>query len=80
MTLKMLVAASAIVLSATAAAFAQSLPNYGSNAPATGDSFGKPFSGAQPLRNGARAYAWRYWHRHHYRHYHRHKHHRRIYE
>jgi hypothetical protein len=79
MTLKILVAAFAVLLSGTAA-FAQSLPNYGPNAPASGDSFGKPFSGAQPLRNGARAYAWRYSHRYHHRHYYRHKHHRRIYE
>jgi hypothetical protein len=48
MTLKMLAAASAIVLSASTAAFAQSMPNYGPNAPATGDSFGKPPSGTRP--------------------------------
>ena len=38
MTLKTLAAASAILLSATTLSFAQSMPNYGPNAPATGDS------------------------------------------
>jgi len=58
MGLKIVVAATAIVLGATTAAFAQSLPNYGPNAPANGDSFGKPYSGAKPLRSGADAYAY----------------------
>ena len=48
MTLKTLAAASAILLSATTVTFAQSMPNYGPNAPATGDSLGKPPSGTRP--------------------------------
>jgi len=32
-------------------ALAQSLLNYGPNAPANGDSFGKPYSGAQPPKS-----------------------------
>lgn len=48
MRLKMLAAASAIILGATTAAFAQSMPNYGPNAPANADSFGKPPSSTRP--------------------------------
>ena len=40
MTLKIFIAAFAMLLGATAVSLAQSLPNYGPNAPATGDSFG----------------------------------------
>ena len=54
MPLKTIFAASALLLGATTFAFAQSLPNYGPNAPANGDSFGKPYSGAQPLREKGR--------------------------
>jgi hypothetical protein len=71
MGLKVFLAASAVLLSATTASFAQSLPNYGANAPATGDSYGKPYSGAQPLRTkrGYRAYAYqRHWHHRYHRH------------
>jgi hypothetical protein len=50
---KTLISALALLLSATTFSFAQSLPNYGPNAPATGDSYGKPYSGAQPLRSRA---------------------------
>jgi hypothetical protein len=74
MGLKILMLAGAIVAGAACAASAQSLPNYGPNAPATGDSYGKPYSGAQPLRTGPRyksrgyrSYAYQgRWHRHHY--------------
>jgi hypothetical protein len=62
----------AVLLSLTTISLAQSLPNYGPNAPSRGDSFGKPYSGAQPLRNGARAYAYQGRYRHHvqrHRHY-----------
>jgi hypothetical protein len=62
----------AVLLGLTTGCLAQSLPNYGPNAPSRGDSFGKPYSGAQPLRNGARAYAYQWRYRHHvhrYRHY-----------
>ena len=48
MTFKMLFTASAILLGATTMSFGQSLPNYGPNAPATGDSLGKPPSGTRP--------------------------------
>jgi hypothetical protein len=65
----------AAVLGATAA-FAQSQPNFGPNAPSRGDSFGQPPTGTHPPLSGARAYAYRvhnsgYWHRYR-RHHHRH--------
>lgn len=63
----------AALLGATSA-FAQSLPNYGPNAPTGRDTFGKPPSGTYPPPSGAQAYAYRAhhswrWHRH-YRHHH----------
>jgi hypothetical protein len=62
-----------MLLGAGAVSLAQSLPNYGPNAPAQGDSFGKPYSGAKPLRSGAHAYAYqRRWHRSHRHWYSRH--------
>ena len=67
--MKTFLLAAAVLLSATTISLAQSLPNYGPNAPATGDSFGKPYSGAQPLRGGSRAYAYQ---RRPYHHSHRH--------
>jgi hypothetical protein len=45
MQIKPLALASAVVLTATTASFAQSLPNFGPNAPGYGDSYGKPVSG-----------------------------------
>jgi hypothetical protein len=42
MTLKTLLAAGAVLLAATTLSLAQSQPNFGANAPATGDSYGKP--------------------------------------
>lgn len=48
MTFKTFLTASAILLGATTVSFGQSLPNYGPNAPATGDSLGKPPSGTRP--------------------------------
>ena len=48
MTFRTLLTASAILLGATTVSFAQSMPNYGPNAPATGDSLGKPPSGTRP--------------------------------
>ena len=42
--MKTFVSAVAVFLSATTFSFAQSLPNYGPNAPAQGDSYGKPYS------------------------------------
>jgi hypothetical protein len=77
MTLRTLVFATAILLGGVGVAMAQSTPNFGPNAPATGDSFGKPFSRARPLPSGSRAYrtrardAYAYqrrWHHHHYHH------------
>jgi hypothetical protein len=67
MTLKPLLTAVALlfgattILGATSISLAQSLPNYGPNAPSTGDSFGKPPSGTRPpgvTRNGYRSYAY----------------------
>ncbi|HTM72488.1 MAG TPA: hypothetical protein VL198_04590 [Pseudolabrys sp.] len=72
MTLKTLAAASAILLSATTLSFAQSMPNYGPNAPSTGDSFGKPPSGTRPpgvtrsQRSNYAKRAHRHYHRNHY--------------
>jgi hypothetical protein len=48
MTTRTLLSALAVLAAATTVSFAQSLPNYGPNAPATGDSFGKPPSGTRP--------------------------------
>jgi len=77
MSLKTAIAAFAVLLSATTVSLAQSLPNYGPNAPSTGDSFGKPPSGTHAPRSGYRAYAYQQplhrWH-------HRHWHHQRPYE
>jgi hypothetical protein len=55
MTLKTTLAAITVLLSATTVLLAQSMPNYGPNAPSTGDSFGKPAernqaSGRDPQR------------------------------
>ena len=72
MPLKIFIAAFAMLLGATGASLAQSLPNYGPNAPATGDSFGKPPSGTYPPRSGYRAYAYQqrrhHWHQRHGQH------------
>ena len=43
-----LLSAFAVLVAATTASFAQSLPNYGPNAPASGDSLGKAPSGTRP--------------------------------
>lgn len=59
MTMKKLIIALAVVLGATSMSFAQSQRNYGPNGPATGDSFGEPYSGTAAARN-----ADRYWQRH----------------
>jgi hypothetical protein len=76
MELKTFALVAAMLLSATAVSLAQSLPNYGPNAPAHGDTFGKAPSGSYPPRSGYRAYAYRqHWHHH----YHRHWHHRYWY-
>ncbi|HEY6024765.1 MAG TPA: hypothetical protein VIV34_11400 [Pseudolabrys sp.] len=68
MTLKTVISALAVLLSATTISLAQSLPNYGPNAPPRGDSFGQPPSGTFPPPSGYRAYA--YQRHHHYRHHH----------
>ena len=41
-----------VLLSATVASFAQSQRNYGPNGPATGNSFGQPYSGSAAARRG----------------------------
>lgn len=48
MTTRALFSALAVLAAATTMSFAQSMPNYGPNGPATGDSFGKPPSGTRP--------------------------------
>jgi hypothetical protein len=52
----------ALLLTAASAALAQSQPNYGANGPATGDSFGQPYSGTAAARNGDRWAAGAYAH------------------
>ena len=54
--MKTILAAGVVLLAATTVSFAQSQPNFGPNAPSTGDSFGKPPSGAQPPLSGSAAY------------------------
>jgi hypothetical protein len=79
MALKTIVVALSLILSATTILLAQSLPNYGPNAPATGDSFGKPPSGVNPpgvTRSGRNAYAYQ---QRPYRHPHPHRHWRHWY-
>lgn len=73
--IKKMMLSAALVFAATTFANAQSLPNYGANAPANVDSYGKPYSGAKPLpqRRGYRAYG--YVRGHHYDRGHR-RHHR----
>jgi hypothetical protein len=68
--LKIIIATFAVVLGATTISLAQSLPNYGPNAPSKGDSFGQPPSGTYPPRSGYRAgyRAYAYQHRPHYSH------------
>jgi hypothetical protein len=72
MTLKTLAAASAILFSATTVTFAQSLPYYGPNAPASADTFGKPPSGTRPpgvtrsQRTNYPKRVHRHYHRNHY--------------
>ena len=58
--IKKMILGAALVFAATTFANAQSLPNYGANAPANIDSYGKPYSGAKPLpqRRGYRSYAY----------------------
>ncbi len=65
--MKTIVTAAVVLLSATTFSYAQSLPNYGPNAPATGDSYGKPYSGAKPLRTRAYRKAYAYQRRAHHR-------------
>jgi len=72
MTLKTLLSALAVLVTATTMGFAQNLPNYGANAPSTGDTYGKPPSGTRPpgvTRNQRSNYpkrAHRHYHRNHY--------------
>jgi hypothetical protein len=47
-----LILALAILLSTTAIGFAQSQRNYGPNGPATGDTFGEPYSGSAVAQRG----------------------------
>ena len=77
MQIRTLALASAVILTATTASFAQSLPNFGPNAPGYGDSYGKPVSGTYPpIGYGGYAYAPRPYWRGHYRNHHRYSHRR----
>jgi hypothetical protein len=68
MTFKTIIVTAAMLLGATTISLAQSLPNYGPNAPSRGDSFGQPPSGTHAPRSGYRAYAYRVHHSHHWHH------------
>jgi hypothetical protein len=69
MQIRTLALATAVILTATTASLAQSLPNFGPNAPGYGDSYGKPPSGTYPpIGYGGYAYAPRPHWRGHYRH------------
>ena len=67
-----LLSALAVLVAATTVSFAQSMPNYGPNAPATGDSLGKPPSGTRPpgvtrsQRSNYPKRVHRYYHRNYY--------------
>jgi len=70
--MKAFVFTAAMLLAATTVSFAQSLPNFGPNAPWYGDSYGKPVSGTYPpvgygrYGGGYRAYAYQpRFHRYH---------------
>ena len=79
--MKRFILASAMLLSATSFSFAQSLTNFGPNAPSYGDSYGKPVAGTYPplQKRAYRSYAYQpYWH-HRHRHHHRYWHHRYWY-
>jgi hypothetical protein len=71
----LLILAVAAALLGASSAFAQSLPNFGPNAPTGRDTYGKPPSGTHPPPSGARAYAYRshswHWGYRHHRHHHR---------
>jgi hypothetical protein len=75
--MKILVLTFGVLLSATTVSFAQSLTNFGPNAPWYGESYGKPVSGTYPplQKSGYGAYAYRPYEHAHYRH-HRYRHHR----
>jgi len=72
MTARTLLSALAVLVAATTTSVAQSMPNYGPNASATGDSLGKPPSGTWPpgvTRNQRSNYpkrVHRHYHRNHY--------------
>jgi hypothetical protein len=63
----------AVLLSTTSIGLAQSQRNYGPNGPATGDTFGEPYSGSLAARRGdwlpysARLGYHHHWHRYSYR-------------
>ena len=81
--MKKLILALAVLSSSATVALAQSLPNFGADAPAYGDSYGKPVSGTYPPvgyggygggygAGGYRAYAYQPWRQSYRRHWHRH--------
>lgn len=72
--MKIVVLTFVVLLSVTGVSFAQSLPNFGRNAPWYGDSYGKPVSGTHPpVGYGGYAYQpYRYYHQRRYHHRYRH--------
>jgi hypothetical protein len=59
MTARKLIVVLALVMAGTSTCLAQSQRNYGPGGPATGDSFGQPYSGTAQARA-----ADRYWQQH----------------
>jgi hypothetical protein len=58
----------AALISTTVMSFAQSQRNYGPNGPATGDTFGEPYSGTAAARRGDwLPHYHHHWHHHRYR-------------
>jgi hypothetical protein len=71
--MKSVLAAIAMLASATSVSLAQSQPNCGPNAPGVGDTYGKVFSGTLQAERGAnrcRAMIYRHSAHRHHRHYH----------
>lgn len=70
LTATTLIVAVALLLSATSVVLAQSQRNYGPNGPATGDTFGEPYSGTAAARRGdwlpyTAHSPYRHWHHRH---------------
>jgi hypothetical protein len=65
---KIFILALALLMSTATTSFAQSQRNYGPNGPATGDTFGEPYSGSAAARRGDDLPYTRYGYRLYWRH------------